>query len=80
MQAITKPPYGYYVGWIGGIDFNFHPQATYVHINKSAITEVSVAPHLVQQQFAAEDAAWVVRQFAQQAKFGFGKYHFVVVE
>jgi hypothetical protein len=61
LQAITKPPHGYHVGWIGGINFNFHSQATYVHINQSAITEVSVAPHFVQQQLATEDPAWVVR-------------------
>ena len=64
---------------VGGVGLDLGAQATDVHIDQSAVTEIVVAPHFVEQCLSAEHLAGAFGQFAQQTELGLGEVDFVAV-
>jgi hypothetical protein len=58
---------------VGGIGFDFGPQAADVDIDQPAVAEVVVPPHLLQELLPGEDSARAAGQLAQEPELGLGE-------
>ena len=58
---------------VGGVGLDLGAQPTDVYVNEAAVTEVVVAPHFVEQSFAAEHFAGALGKLAEQPELGLGE-------
>src|SRR4051812_32015132 len=79
LQAIPEAAHGDDMARIGSVDFDLGAQAAHMDVDQATVTEVVVAPDLVEQRLAAEHLARILRELAQQTELGLGEVHLVTV-
>ena len=76
LKSVAESAHRDDMAWVGGVTFDLGSKATNMYVDQAAVPEIPVTPHVVQKMFATEDAPGILRQFAEQTKFGFGEVEF----
>ena len=69
-----------YIFGVARSRFDFFPQTPYVHIYRPHVTEVFIAPDIVQKFLAAVYLVWIVHQDFQQIKLFHREIYFFSIQ
>jgi hypothetical protein len=64
------------VAGIGGIGLDLGAQSTNVDVDESTVTEVVVAPDVIEEVFAAVHATRILSEFAEKSELRLGEVEF----
>src|SRR5487761_994218 len=74
-KLVAHPPYRQDVAGQGGGGLDLRPEPADVDVDEPPVTEIVVAPHTVEQLFAAEDLVRAGGELAQQTELRLGAVH-----
>src|SRR6476646_2762173 len=70
LELVAQAPHRHHVARVGRVVLDLGPESPDVHVDETAVAEVAVAPHPLQQRLAAEHPAWARRQLDEEAELG----------
>src|SRR4051794_22332114 len=73
LKSVAQPSNGDDVTRVGGIGLDLGAQPADVHVDESTITEVVIAPHLVEQGLSAEHSTGVLAELDEQTELCLGE-------
>src|ERR1051326_3474438 len=65
-KTITHSAHGLYQARIGGVLLQLLAQPAYMHIDSACITDIIVAPHVMQQLVACQNGAAIAHEVGKQ--------------
>src|SRR5690349_22653929 len=80
LNSVDDTPYRLYIGWLGGIEFDFFAQSPDMEGNSTFVAVKFVSPDLIEQLRTAKNLLWMLRQKPQQIELFGGQVDQFIIE
>src|SRR6202008_2958740 len=79
LQLVAETAHRDDVARIGGVALDLGAQPAHMHVDQTAVAEVAVAPHPLEERLTRQDSTGILRELDEQTELGLGEVQLFAV-